>query len=49
MSVQNYIPAISGQDETGLAIRTEFPLLVSILVTLKGPVSNAFIKINIII
>jgi hypothetical protein len=49
MSVQNYIPAISEQDEAGLAIRIDFPLLVSIYVTLKGPVSNIFLKINIVI
>jgi hypothetical protein len=49
MSVQNYMLAISEQDEAGLAIRNAFPLLVSIYVTLKGPVSNLFLKINIFI
>ncbi len=49
MSVQNYLLAISGQDEAGLAIRIAFHLLVSIYVTVKGPVSDIFIKIIIVI
>jgi hypothetical protein len=36
--------AISGQDDAGLAIRIAFPLLVSIYVTLKGPVSKIILK-----